>query len=406
MATKFNKFFATIGAKITQSLDPVPTDAWKKYEPEKHCFDREPWDLQQVGYKAVEKIICSLRINKAAGLDKIPTRLLRGAAKELTPSITYLVNKSITDGTVPAVCKMAQVTPLYKDNDKLQVQNYRPISVLPVLSKVIERVVHTQLSIHLDQLGYLYKHQYGFRRGHSTQQAIAQLNDWALEAMDSGKVTGLLFVDISKAFDSLNHKVLLGKLESLVLSSRSLRWFRSYLAGRQQSGLINGELSDSRPIAYGVPQGSILGPLLFNIYINSLSNAVQNTRVILYADDAVLTCAASTSLELQATLAHDFNLICDWYTENKLTINVNKTKLMLAGSKTKLPFFDDVQLKLDGTQVERVQLCKYLGVTMDAKWSWKPHISNLIKKMGFRLSVFNRISHMLNEKTRIMYFKG
>jgi len=159
---------------------------------------------------------------------------LRDAARELTPSITFLVNKSLNDGTVPALGKVGRVTPLHKTDDKLLVVNYRPISVLPALIKVMERVVHIQLSIHLDQLGYLYKHQYGFRRGHSTQQAIAQLNDWVPGAMDSEKVTGLLFVDISKAFDSLNHKNLLGKLESLGLSSRSLRWFRSYLADRRQ----------------------------------------------------------------------------------------------------------------------------------------------------------------------------
>ena len=136
---------------------------------------------------------------------------------------------------------MARVTPLDKTDDKLLVENYRPISVLPALSKVIERVVHTQRSILLDQLGYLYKYQYVFRRRHSTQQAIVQFNDWVLEAMDRGKVIGLLFVDISKTFDSLNHKALLGKLESLGLSSRSLRWLRSYLADRRQRVLINGE---------------------------------------------------------------------------------------------------------------------------------------------------------------------
>ena len=166
-----------------------------------------------------------MKISKAAGLDKIPARLLRDAGKELTPSITFLVNKSLNDETVPALWKVAYVTPLHKTDDTLLVENYRPISVLPALNKVMERVVHTQLSIHLDQLGYLCKHQYGFRRGHSTQQTIAQLNDWGLEAVDGGKVTGLLFVDISKAFHSLNHKNLLRKLESLGLSSRSLRWF-------------------------------------------------------------------------------------------------------------------------------------------------------------------------------------
>ena len=131
---------------------------------------------------------------------------MRDAAKKLTPSITSLVNKSLHDGTVPALWKVARVSPLHKTDDKLLVENYSPISVLPALSKVMERIVHTQLSIHLDQPGYINKHQYGFRRGQSTQQTIVELNDWVLEVMDGGKVTGLLFVDISKEFDSLNHK--------------------------------------------------------------------------------------------------------------------------------------------------------------------------------------------------------
>ena len=169
---------------------------------------------------------------------------------ELVPSITYLVNKSISDGIVPAVLHVFS-TPLHKSDDKLQVENYRPISVLPVLIKVVERVVHSQLNAaHLHQLDFLYQHRYGFRHGHSTEQAITQLNNWVLESMDEGKVTGLLFVDISKAFDSLNHKVLLRKLEHLGLSERSLRWFRSYLADRQQSVLINGELSEPHTITH------------------------------------------------------------------------------------------------------------------------------------------------------------
>ena len=369
-------------------------------------MNKEAWDLQRVEHKAVEKILCALKINKAAGLDKIPARLLRDAGKELVPSISYLVNKSLTDGKVPALWKMARVAPLYKNDDKLQVQNYRPISVLPAISKVIERVVHTQLSLHLDQLGYMYKHQYGFRRGRSTQQAIAQINNWVLESMDSGEVTGLLFLDISKAFDSLNHKVLLGKLESIGLSSKSVSWFRSYLVGRRQCVLINGELSDYCAITHGVPQGSILGPLLFNIYINSLSNSVEKARVILYADDAVLSCTASTAVELQAILARELNHICEWYSANRLTINAKKTQLMLAGSKTKLSSFDDVELQMNNAKVERVQSCKYLGITMDAQWTWRPHISNLIKKLGHRLSVFNRIRRMLDYKTRIAYYNG
>jgi len=246
------------------------------------------------------------------------------------------------------------------------VENYKPISVLPVLSKVLERVVHTQMSAYLDHLGFLHKHQYGFRRGRSTAQAVGLLNNFVLDAMDGQKVTGMLFLDISKAFDSINHKILLGKLEHIGLSARSLRWFKSYLADRRQCVCINGEMSETRTIDLGVPQGSILGPLLFNVYINSLSSAITKSELILYADDAVLVVAASTSRELTDALRHDFNEICNWYISNKLTVNV-KTKLMLSGSKTMLSSFSDFTFSAGEDQVNRVSSFNYLGVVLDEK---------------------------------------
>ena len=406
VASKFNKFFATIGNKVASKLPTVARDAWKKYESNPRADTGNLLDLQSVDSKTVREILHSLRVNKAAGLDKVPARLVRDAETELAPSITYLINKSIKDGSVPALWKVARVTPLYKAEDKLLVENYRPISVLPVLSKVMERVVHTQMSAYLDQSGFLYSHQYGFRRGHSTAQAIGQLNNWALEAIDGGKVTGVLFVDTSKAFDSINHNVLLGKLEHMGLSRRALRWFTSYLTDRRQSVWINGETSETHQIALGVPQGSILGPLLFNIYINSLPKAVEKSRLIMYADDAVLFFSASEPLELQDALGRDYSLISKWYTDNRLTLNVKKTKLMLAGSKTMLSKFENFEFLPDGGQINRVKSFKYIGVTVDEKWSWKCHIKTLLRKLGHRLSVFNRISHMLDRRTRMAYFNG
>ena len=198
--------------------------------------------------------------------------------------------------------KIARVTPLYKSKDKLLVENYRPIYVLPVLCKVLERVVHTQMSTYLDHLGLLYKHHYGFRRGRSTAQAVDNLKNFVLDGIYGQKVTGMLFLDISKALDSINHKILLGKLEHIGLSARSLRWFKSYLADRRQCVCTNGKMSETRTIDLGVPQGSILGPLLFNVYINRLSTAVTKSELIFYADDAVLVVAASTSRELTDAL--------------------------------------------------------------------------------------------------------
>ena len=312
-----------------------------------------------------------LNSNKAAGLDKIPARLIRDAELELTPSIAYLVNKSIRDGKFPALWKLARVTPLHKADNKLKVENYRPISILPVLSKIMERVVHAQLSQHLNLNSFLYHHQteYGFRCGYSTVQAVAQLNNWVLQYLDQGKVVGSLFVDISKAFDSLNHRILLGKLDSLGLSDQSLRWFKSCLSERRQSVVINGSVSDPCSIQLGVPQGSILGPLLFNIYINSLPNATKDAQMILYADDAVLLCAASTAAELKKDLDTGFTQICTWYCENKLTLNVKKTKLILTGCKNTLSTFENFEFKSDGVVIDRVKSFKYLGVTTEKKWN-------------------------------------
>ena len=168
VASKFNKFFATIGNKVASKLRTVARDAWKKYDCNPRVDTGNLLDLHSVDSKAVCKILHSLRVNKAAGLDKIPARLVRDAETELAPSIAYLINKSAKDGSVPALWKVARVTPLYKAEDKLLVENYRSISVLPVLSKVMERVVDKQMSAYLDQSGFLYSHQYRFRRGHST----------------------------------------------------------------------------------------------------------------------------------------------------------------------------------------------------------------------------------------------
>ena len=179
---------------------------------------------------------------------------------------------------------------------------------------------------------------------------------------------------------------------------------RSYLADRQQSVLINRELPEPHTITLGVLQGSILGPLLFNVYINSLPNAVKKTPMILYADDAVFFCDASTRQELQVALEREFTEITNWYTDNRLTINVKKTKLMLVGSKRMLSLSEDFELQPNGTQIDHMQSFKYLGVTMDAKWSWKPHISNLLKKLGHRLSLFNRKFNMLDNRTCIAFY--
>ena len=253
VGSKINQFSATIGCGIAKKITICTKGCLEKYESVIQGDGEDQCELQCVSSKAVSKILHSLRVIKAAGLDNIPA-----SEVELSPSTTYLINKSIIHGTVPALWKVTRVTPLYKAEDTLLVEHYRPVSLLPVLSKVLEREVHTQTSAYLDQLGLLYKHQYGFRRGRHTVRAVGHWNNSVLDALDRKTVTGTLFLDISKAFDSINQKILLGKLEHVGLFARSLRWFKSYLSDRRQCVYTNGEVPETLPVNLSVPQGSIL----------------------------------------------------------------------------------------------------------------------------------------------------
>jgi retron-type reverse transcriptase len=275
--------------------------------------------------------ICNFSNSKSPGLDGFHVRLLKLAAPVICKSLAYICNLSLYTATFPHDWKRAKVTPIYKDGDKYDVCNYRPISVLPVISKILERAVHDQLYDYLTKFDVLNSNQSGFRKSHSTNTTLLDVSDYILHHMNDGKVTAAIFLDLKKAFDTVNHKILIDKLYLYGVKGKALDWFTSYLLHRSQIVNINASFSDPKNIDIGVPQGSILGPLLFIIYVNSLSDCVT-CKCVMYADDTTLLCSSSDPDSLQSELNSNNN-IAIWFQNNQLTLNIKKTKLMLFGTK-------------------------------------------------------------------------
>ena len=282
--------------------------------------------------------------------------------------------------------------------------NYRPISIIPTVSKLLERAVHHQLYQYLREHNILSPFQCGFRKCHSTKFAALSLADTIRRNMDQRILTGAVFIDFRKAFDTVNHDLLLQKLSYMGVLDKELVWFKDYLHDRTQVLDFQGVSSDPVPIPIAVPQGSILGPLLFILHVSDLPNVLNRCSMLMYADDTVLFYAASRVDALQERLNEELKTIECWLRQNSLFLNVYKTEAIVFGTSPRLPNIYSFTISVNGTYIKRVSQFKYLGVVFDERLSWNDHVKFILAKAGKRVGVLGRIRYCITwHSAKIIY---
>lgn len=349
-------------------------------------------------------LICKLSTNKATGLDGLSVKLLQQSLPHIAPPVATIINQSIQQGIFPQQWKEARVTPLHKGGDKTDPSHYRPISVLPVLSKLFERHIKSALSSHLDSLNILHPHQSGFRSGHSCETAIMRMHaDWS-QSRKENKTTAIIMLDFSKAFDVVSHQILIDKLCAIQTPSQMIRLLSSYLSNRTQRVGLNNSLSRPKKITHGVPQGSILGPLLFAIYINDLLALPISSVVHAFADDTTLYYAHTDPDTVISTLNEDLATVRDWCETNQMVINVEKTKYMLIAPKRQklVPNIDAPVLR--DIAIKKTDKTRLLGFTITADLAWRSMIQQLHRKARTNVSLLRHLRHLIDNTTARTFY--
>ena len=387
IADHLKKHFTQIGPDLAKKIPATPINL-------EDYLRREPsvFGFPEIDPSRVLNLLLKVDIARATGLDQISNKVLKLAAPIIYRQLTDLFNLSVKSGVFPVDWKLAKVSPIYKIGERIDPNNYRLISVLSTIARIFEKVIYEQLYDYLSRKNILDPRQSGFRSLHSTVTALLDLtNQWRFN-IDRGLINGVLFLDLKKAFDTVDHNLLLIKLEYVGVRGQTLEWFKSYVSNRSQVVFINGVLSEYEQIKCGVPQGSILGPLLFLIYINDLSSIIDFATTRMYADDTNLTFTACNIPELQEQMSVDIQCLKNWLIANKLTLNVIKTEFMLIGSRQRIATMtESMNTLLNGISLNRVNCSKCLGVEIDEFLTWDTHIASVSKKVSSGLSIMTKI---------------
>ena len=395
----FRHFYETLATDLVNKLPNHKT-----FNKEKTNEYYRTHDLQENNFKftnttveVVLKLLEEINPNKAIGIDNLSGRFINDGASMLAKPITGLCNLSIKLSKFPDQCKIAKLKPLYKKGSNLEPHNYRPISLLPIISKNFEKIIPQQTQSYLDANKILYKYQSGFRANYSTDTCLSMLNDKILSATEKGMLTGMILIDLQKAFDTVDHGVFLKKLECLGFSDNCINWFKSYLENRTFIVNVEKKFSNTGQLHCGVPQGSILGPLIFLMYVNDMVQSVD-CDLLLYADDSCLIFSGENVKQVEDNLNRNFNSLCDWLEENKLSIHFgeDKTKSILFGSGRRLKGIQPLDVRRGDIKIKQHTDVEYLGCILDCFLSGQSMGNKVIDKITSRLKFLYRKQSFLS----------
>ena len=389
IANALNSYFCEIGQEL-QSKFPNTDQSFTNYLP---TNTTENFFLQPITAHEIKLEILKLNPKKSPGDDNIGARLLQLCSDVFSENLAKIYNNSITKGEYPKQLKIAKVIALFKKGEKYYPKNYRPISLLSIFNKILEKLLCKQLVSFIERNKILYNYQFGFRKLYSTTMALIEFSDNIHRLLDEGNYVIGIFIDFTKAFDTVDHEILLHKLYRYGIRGHANNFFRSYLTNRTQYTYVNGEKSDISRITCGVPQGSVLGPLFFVLYINDLYRSVDNVITRLFADDTSLVMYDNDFNRLVNHVSLTFQKLSRWCIENKLTISMEKTNFVSFHTPNK-PLVGNVrEIATENMVINRVDAVKYLGITIDEKLTWNAHVEYVCNSLIKFFGIFKQLRH-------------
>jgi len=387
IATGMNDYFCNVGVNLVQLLPQVQ----ESYTDFMKGGVKDSLFCEPVTEHELNNLIISLNGKKSCGPDNISPQLVKENCAVLVAPLVYLYNLSFENGVVPDDLKIARVIPLFKKGDDTSPSNYRPISLLSIFNKLLEKLVYKRVLGFLMKNNVLYNYQFGFRKNYSTSLALMDvINNCYSNLALNNKAAGIFF-DLQKAFDSVNHRILLDKLYHYGIRGVMYLWFENYLTNRKQYTFVNNVCSELGNVAHGVPQGSVLGPLLFILYVNDLANVVPDNQLKMFADDINLFIFDSNMNKLEVKANNYLKMMNIWFPANKLSLNINKTCYSVF-SRNKLSATDtELNLYIGNQKIAKTMNCKYLGIFIDENLNWKIHIDYIYKKLIKFTGIFYKI---------------
>ena len=360
------------------------------------------FQFKEIDDISILRIINDLPNKSSTGFDDISMRLIKAIKTDIIAALTCIFNQSLNTGIFPEKLKIAKVIPFHKKGSLHDISNYRPISLLPSIYKILEKIIFKQLSTYLNEHKLLYDSQYGFRAGHSTELASIELIDRITQDLDKGKIPISIFLDLSKAFDTLDHVILLQKLNYYGIKLVELNLFKDYLQNRTQYLSFDKTNYD---MYRGVPQGSILGTLLFIIYIIDLCNANNLFKMIIYADDTTLYSTLDVSGNyISKNLNIELTKVADWLKLNKLSINIKKSKFMVFHMPQKQVNIPNIEI--EKIKIEYADKNNFLGLTIQKHFKWDSHINKIAFKILNIIGIMYRLKHMVPSEILLTIYNG